>query len=161
PDHWHAAIAVDAMRAGKHVYCEKPISLTVNEGKLLRRVVQETGRVFQGGTLQRSDRKFRVAGELGLNGRVGKLHTVTLTLHQRWKAENDGPFPTCAPPAHLDWERWLGQAPLVDYCPQRCHGTFRRWYEYSGGQMADWGAHHLDITQWVLGMDRSGPQTVE
>jgi myo-inositol 2-dehydrogenase/D-chiro-inositol 1-dehydrogenase len=160
PDHWHTAIAVAAMRANKAVYCEKPISLTIDEGKLLVRTVQETGQVFLAGTLQRTDYRFRTACELVRNGRLGKLHTVKVTLPMRWAGENGGPFPTTAPPAELDWDTWLGQAPYAEYCPERCHGFFRRWYEYSGGQMTDWGTHNLDIAHWAMGMDDSGPLTV-
>lgn len=160
PDHWHTAIAVAALRAHKAVYCEKPISLTIDEGKLLVRTVQETGQVFLAGTHQRTDYRFRTACELVRNGRLGKLHTVTVTLPQRWRGESPGPFPTSAPPAELDWDTWLGQAPWVEYCPERCHGFFRRWYEYSGGQMTDWGAHNLDIAHWAMGIENAGPLTV-
>jgi myo-inositol 2-dehydrogenase/D-chiro-inositol 1-dehydrogenase len=160
PDHWHTAIAVAALRANKAVYCEKPISLTIDEGKLLVRTVQQTGQVFLAGTHQRTDYRFRTACELVRNGRLGKLHTVTVTLPQRWKGETPGPFPTSAPPAELDWDTWLGQAPWVDYCPERCHGSFRRWFEYSGGQMTDWGAHNIDIAHWAMGMENAGPLTV-
>jgi predicted dehydrogenase len=160
PDHWHTAIAVAALRANKAVYCEKPISLTIDEGKLLVRTVQETGQVFLAGTLQRTDYRFRTACELVRNGRLGKLHTVTVTLPMRWLGEDPGPFSPAAPPAELDWNAWLGQAPWVEYCPERCHGFFRRWFEYSGGQMTDWGAHNLDIAHWGMGMDDCGPLSV-
>jgi predicted dehydrogenase len=159
PDHWHTRIAVHAMRAGKAVYCEKPISLTVAEGQLLVRTVRETGSVFLGGTLQRSDRRFRTACELVRNGRLGTLRQVTVTLPQRWQGESAGPFATGTPPAELNWDFWLGQAPHVPYCKERCHGSFRRWYEYAGGQMADWGAHHIDIVHWALGAE--APLTLE
>jgi predicted dehydrogenase len=161
PDHWHTTIAVAALRANKAVYCEKPISLTIDEGKLLVRTVQETGQAFLAGTHQRTDYRFRTACELVRNGRLGKLHTITVTLPQRWQGENPGPFPTSAPPADLDWNTWLGQAPWVEYCPQRCHGFFRRWFEYAGGQMTDWGAHQLDIAHWAMGMENSGPLAVD
>lgn len=161
PDHWHALIAYHALKAGKAVYCEKPISLTIAEGQLLVKTVQETGQVFQAGTQQRSDWRFRMAAELVRNGRLGNLRQVTMTLPKRWKGETNGPFPPMDPPEELDWEQWLGQAPLVPYCPQRAHGHFRRWYEYAGGQMTDWGAHHMDIAHWAMDMDRSGPLVVD
>jgi predicted dehydrogenase len=161
PDHWHALIALEAMRAGKAVYCEKPVSLTVAEGQALVRAVRATGAVFLGGTQQRTAWKFRTAVGLVRDGRLGALRRVTVTLPRRWTGPYEGPFwhfPS-APPG-LDWDAWLGQAPRVDYCPQRCHGSFRRWYEYSGGQMTDWGAHHLDIVHWALDIRDGGPRTV-
>jgi len=161
PDHWHAQVAIDAMHAGKAVYCEKPVSLTIAEGQALVRTAQRTGAVFLGGTMQRTDRRFRTACELVRNGRLGRLHQVTVTLPQRWQGEGPGPFPTSDPPAELNWDLWLGQAPAVPYCKERCHGSFRRWYEYSGGQLTDWGAHHLDIVHWALDMDTSGPLTIQ
>ena len=161
PDHWHARIALDALEAGKAVYCEKPISLTVAEGQMLVKAVERTKGIFQGGTQQRGwSYKFRTASELVRNGRLGQIHTATVTLPQRWKGESDGPFENCPPPKGLNWEAWLGQAPLVEFCPERCHGLFRRWYEYAGGQMSDWGAHHMDIAQWALGVHETGPVTV-
>jgi len=161
PDHWHALIARDAMKAGKAVYCEKPISLTIAEGQMLVRTVRETGCVFQAGTQQRSDWRFRTAAELVRNNRLGQLNRVTLTLPQRWRGVSPGPFPTSSPPPELDWDQWLGQAPLVGYCPERAHGMFRRWFEYSGGQMTDWGAHHMDIACWAMGLEDVGTTTVE
>ncbi|HEY1380894.1 MAG TPA: Gfo/Idh/MocA family oxidoreductase [Gemmataceae bacterium] len=160
PDHWHARIAVEALHAGKAVYCEKPISLTVAEGQALVRAVRQTGGVFQAGTQQRTMARFRGAVELVRGGALGRLHTITVTLPERWKGEGNGPFPTLPVPPGLDWDTWLGQAPWAEYCPQRCHGFFRRWYEYSGGQITDWGAHHIDIAQWAIG-DDAAPLTVE
>jgi myo-inositol 2-dehydrogenase/D-chiro-inositol 1-dehydrogenase len=160
PDHWHALVALEAMRAGKAVYCEKPISLTIAEGQALVSTAQRTGCVFLGGTMQRNDRRFRTACELVRNGRLGRLHQVTVTLPQRWRGDSAGPFRASAPPAELNWDLWLGQAPVVPYCKERCHGSFRRWYEYSGGQLTDWGAHHLDIVHWALDMEAGGPVTI-
>jgi predicted dehydrogenase len=94
---------------------------------------------------------FRHACELIRAGGLGKLHTIKVTLPCRWTSESNGPFPPAPLPPGLDWDRWLGQAPVVDYCPRRCHGSFRRWYEYSGGQMTDWGAHQMDIAHWAQG----------
>ncbi|HQU43600.1 MAG: hypothetical protein B7Z73_08435 [Planctomycetia bacterium 21-64-5] len=159
PDHWHTAVALAALRAGKDVYCEKPLTLTIDEGKLLIEAVHETGRVFQVGTQQRSDARFRQACELVRNGRLGKLEKVTVSLPRSTKV--GGPFVTRPVPESLDWERWQGQAPAHDYSPERCHHDFRWWYEYSGGIMTDWGAHHIDIAHWALDVEHSGPLSVE
>jgi predicted dehydrogenase len=148
PDHWHVKMAIDACRAGKDVYVEKPLTLTVDEGKLLRQVVQETGRVVQVGSWQRSDHRFRLAVELVRQGRIGKLQQVDVVLG---KNVTGGPFPHRQPPGNLNWDLWQGQTPDVPYIEERCHYTFRWWHEYSGGQMTDWGAHHLDIAQWGIG----------
>jgi len=158
PDHWHTAIAIAACQAGKAVYCEKPLTLTIDEGKLLCRIVKETNTVFQVGTWQRSDHRFRLAAEMVRQGRLGKLRKVTITLG---KNTTGGPFATSPPPAGLNWDLWLGQAPAVEYCRERCHNRFRFWFEYAGGQMTDWGAHHVDIAQWAMGMQHSGPVSVE
>jgi len=158
PDHWHAAIANAAMRAGKDVYCEKPLTLTVAEGREIAKVQKKTGKVFQTGSQQRSDARFRLACELVRNGRIGKVQRVEARLPNGSKG---GPFQVKTPPADLDWDMWLGPAPWTEYIPERTHGSFRHWYEYSGGMMTDWGAHHLDITQWALGADNSGPIRIE
>lgn len=147
PDHWHVKMAADAMRSGKDVYVEKPLTLTIDEGKFLRQVAQETGQVVQVGSWQRSDSRFRLAVELVRQGRIGKLQTVEVVLG---KNQVGGPFPERSVPLQLNWDRWQGQTPDVPYIEQRCHYTFRWWYEYSGGQMTDWGAHHLDIAQWAI-----------
>jgi predicted dehydrogenase len=157
PDHWHTVIAVAAMRAGKDVYCEKPLTLTVDEGKHIVRAQKKTGRVFQVGSQQRSDRRFRMACELVRNGRIGKVRRVEARLPN---GSRGGPFQVKTPPADFNWDMWLGPAPWTEYIPERTHGSFRHWYEYSGGMMTDWGAHHLDITQWGLGMDGSGPMRI-
>jgi myo-inositol 2-dehydrogenase / D-chiro-inositol 1-dehydrogenase len=147
PDHWHAKMVIDACRAGKDVYVEKPLTLTIDEGKLIRKVAQETGRVIQVGSWQRSDHRFRLAVELVRQGRLGKLERVDIVLD---KHPTGGPFETRPVPENLNWELWQGQTPDVPYIPERCHYTFRWWYEYSGGKMTDWGAHHLDIGQWAI-----------
>lgn len=158
PDHWHTAMVIDACRAGKDVYCEKPLTLTIDEGKQLTQVVRETGRVVQVGTWQRSDHRFRLACEMVRQGRIGKLRKVSVVLG---KNQTGGPFPRQQPPANLNWDLWQGQTPDVPYIKERCHYTFRWWYEYSGGQMTDWGAHHLDIAQWGMGHDHSGPVEID
>jgi predicted dehydrogenase len=160
PDHWHTRIAIDAMKSGKDVYCQKPLTLTIDEGKLLCKAVKQSGRVLQVGTQQRSENnnRFLTAVALVREGRLGKIKRVTCTIGA---SKPGGPFKKTEPPAHLNWEMWLGQAPKVEYIKERCHGTFRWWYEYSGGKLTDWGAHHVDIAQWAIGMEKSGPTTVE
>jgi predicted dehydrogenase len=158
PDHWHTLVNLYALRRGKDVYSEKPLTLTIDEGKRLVQTVKETGRVLQTGTQQRSDPQFRLVCELVQNGRIGKLQRVTTIVPAGLRA---GPFATKPVPEKLDWDMWLGQAPKVDYVPERCHTTFRFWYDYSGGTITDWGAHHNDIALWGMGMDRTGPTSVE
>ena len=147
PDHWHTKMVIDACRAGKDVYCEKPLTLTIDEGKLLRDVVASTGRVVQVGSWQRSDQRFRLAVEMVRQGRIGKLQSVDVVLG---KNKTGGPFAKRRVPGNLNWNLWQGQTPDVPYLEERAHYTFRWWYEYSGGQMTDWGAHHLDIAQWGI-----------
>ena len=158
PDHWHTLVNLYALRRGKDVYSEKPLTLTIDEGKRLVATVKETGRVLQTGTQQRSEAQFRLVCELVQNGRLGKLHKVTTIVPAGLR---EGPFPSKPVPPKLNWDMWLGQAPKVDYVPQRTHTTFRFWYDYSGGTITDWGAHHNDIALWGMGMDGSGPTSVE
>jgi len=150
PDHWHAGMLVDAVKAGKHVYVEKPLTLTIDEGKVIRKLMAESDRVVQVGSWQRSDQHFRTAVELVRAGRIGRLERIDVALGTN---EVGGPFPAAPPPAGLDWDRWLGQAPLVPYCRERCHYSFRWWLDYAGGKITDHGAHHLDIAQWAIGAD--------
>ncbi len=140
-------MAIDACRAGKDVYVEKPVSLTIDEGKLLRKVAQETGRVVQVGSWQRSDARFRLAVEMVRAGRIGQLKKVTCATGPN---PAGGPFPEVPAPENLNWDLWLGPAPQVPYVAQRCHYTFRWWYEYAGGKITDWGAHDIDIAQWGI-----------
>lgn len=160
PDHWHSKIVIDALRAGKDVQCQKPLTLTIDEGKQICRVVKESGKILHIGTQQRSENKsmFLKAIVLAQSGRLGKKLTATCSIGG---GPTGGPFAPSAPPEGLDWDFWLGQAPLVDYTRERCHGTFRWWLEYSGGKMTDWGAHHIDIAQWGLGYTNSGPVEIE
>lgn len=148
PDHWHAKILVDACRAQKDVYCEKPLTLTIDEGKAIRNAVDSTNRIVQVGSWQRSDHRFRLAAEMVRQGRVGQLQQVDVVLG---KNKQGGPFAIDDPPPELNWNLWQGQTPEVPFLHERCHYTFRWWYAYSGGQMTDWGAHHLDIAQWGIG----------
>jgi len=160
PDHWHTKIAIEAMLAGKDVYCEKPLTLTIGESKQICRVTEQTGRVFQVGTQQRSEYKemFLKAVVLARSGRLGKkLHALSSV----GGAQSDGPFPTADPPENLDWDMWLGQAPEVAYCEKRVHYQFRWWFEYSGGQVTDWGVHHTDIAVWALGGEATGPVEIQ
>ena len=158
PDHWHTLINIHAMRARKDVYSEKPLTLTIDEGKHVVEAARETGRVFQTGSQQRSDRRFRLACELVRNGRLGRLTHITTFLPPGPKG---GPFEPSTPPEALDWDFWLGSTPKVPYIEERCHGSFRYWYQFSGGTMTDWGAHHNDIAQWANGTERSGPVAIE
>jgi predicted dehydrogenase len=156
PDHWHTLVNLAALRAGKDVYSEKPLTLTIDEGKYLVDTVKKTKRVLQVGSQQRSDPKFRLACELVRNGRIGKLQEVQVVLPA---GHREGPFPAEEVPKELDWDFWQGQAPVNPYCRQRTHTTFRFWYDYSGGTVTDWGAHHNDIARWGIGED--GPISAE
>lgn len=158
PDHWHAQIAIAAMKSGKDVYCEKPMTLVIDEGKKVVRTMHQTKRVFQTGSQQRSDARFRLACELVRNGRIGTLRHVTAHLPT---GPTGGPFEVKPVPTDLDWEMWQGPAPERDYVFERTHGNFRWWRTYSGGMLTDWGAHHNDISQWGIGADGSGPISVE
>lgn len=155
PDHWHAKMVIDACRAGKDIYCEKPLTLTIDEGRTILDVVRASDRIVQVGSWQRSDHRFRLAVELVRAGRIGKLESVEVILG---KNVTGGPFEQMRPPAHLNWNLWQGQTPDVPYIPERSHYTFRWWQEYSGGQMTDWGAHHVDIAHWAV---NSNPVTIE
>ncbi|MBI3881491.1 MAG: Gfo/Idh/MocA family oxidoreductase [Verrucomicrobia bacterium] len=161
PDHWHAIISVAAAYAGKDIYCEKPLSETVKEARAMVAAVRRNQRVFQTGSMQRSSREFRVACELVRNGVIGKISRVTVGV--------GGPGKPCDLPEEpmepgLDWNMWLGPAPMRPYnsilSPRGVHTHFPAWrnyWEYGGGMVTDWGAHHFDIAQWGLGMDASGP----
>lgn len=174
PDHWHTKIAVEAMYAGKDVYCEKPLTLTIDEGKRIEKVVKETGRVFQVGTMQRteSEQRFLQAVALIRNGRIGKVKKITCGINGM---EASPVIPAVAVPDGLDWDFWLGPAPKVPYraLPEmrkgygggvplysNCHYSFRNWHEYSGGKLTDWGAHHVDIACWALGASDTGPSKI-
>jgi predicted dehydrogenase len=156
PDHWHTLVNIHALRSGKDVYSEKPLTLTIAEGQKLVEVAQQTGRILQTGSQQRSDARFRLACELVRNGVLGKIKHVQVILPH---GMHGGPFATKPVPANLDWDFWQGQTPAVEYVPERCHFSFRYWYDYSGGTMTDWGAHHNDIALWGLGV--KGPVTIE
>jgi predicted dehydrogenase len=163
PDHWHTKILVEAMLAGKDAYCEKPLTLTIDEGKLIRRVQEQTGRVVQVGTQQRSSfNLFNKALAVIADGRLGKLKKIVVGIDAGgWSPE----IPVADVPESLDWDRWLGPTPKMDYRfairkkqPAKNytngHTHFRWWYEHSGGKLTDWGAHHIDIA--MLGIVAAG-----
>ncbi len=159
PDHWHALPMIDACLAGKDVYCEKPLGLTVAEGKAMVEAARKAKRVVQTGSQQRSDDRFRLACELVRSGRLGKIKTVRISLP---RVNFTGPaVPDSAPPPQLDYQTWLGPAANRPYNVKRVHYLFRFFWDYSGGQMTNFGAHHLDIAQWGLGRDESGPVSIE
>ena len=155
PDHWHTLVNLAAVKSGKDVYGEKPLTLTIDEGKRLVQAVRQHKTILQTGTQQRSDNRFRLAAELVRNGRLGKLKQVTVFLPAGLRA---GPFAATPVPNGLNWDFYLGQAPRVDYVKERTHTTFRYWFDYSGGTITDWGAHHNDIVRWAIGLE--GPSSV-
>jgi predicted dehydrogenase len=164
PDHWHAYMGIAAVRAGKDVYCEKPLTHNIHEALTLVREVRRTGRVFQVGSQQRSAREFRVAAELIRNGRLGRISAVHLTFGD---PAVPCAFPEEPPEPGLDWDLWCGPGPLVPYSsqlsPRGLHTHYPPWrntWEFGGGPVTNWGAHHLDIAHWALGHDESGPVEV-
>ena len=169
PDHWHSKIAIEAMQAGKDVYCEKPLTLTIDEGKQIIKTLDETKRVFQVGTQQRTEMKQNFLQAIGIirEGRIGDVKKITCNIGG---PIDSGPIPVAEVPKGLNWDMWLGQAPKVDYRAlkkegkrrgfTRCHYEFRWWYEYSGGKMTDWGAHHVDIAQWAIEQNGIGQGVV-
>jgi predicted dehydrogenase len=159
PDHWHAIPVIAAAKAKKDIYCQKPLSLTIAEGRAMSNAVKKHERVFQTGSQQRSDSNFRRACELVRNGRIGKLHTVRVGLPSGrpdyGKTGNrKKPEPV---PEGFNYDFWLGPAAAAPYAPARCHVNFRWIYDYSGGQVTDWGGHHPDCAQWGMGTEDTGP----
>jgi predicted dehydrogenase len=155
PDHWHALTTIHACQAGKDVYVEKPLSLTIIEGRKMVEAARTHQRIVQTGSQQRSNNRFRLACELVRNGRLGKLQRVLVGI----PAVNFSgpPVADSDPPPELDYDFWLGPAPQRPYNVKRVHYNFRFFWDYSGGQMTNFGAHDIDIAQWGLGMDDSGP----
>ena len=164
-DHWHTQIAIDAMNAGKDVYCEKPLTLTIREGQQILETEKKTGRVVQVGTQQRTEfeQRFATAAAMIRDNRIDQVKKITVCFGG---SRESGPLPVADPPKSLNWEKWLGQCPLVDYRAAdtitdlegwgagfpfgRAHRYYRWFYEYSGGKLTDWGAHHCDIAMWAL-----------
>jgi predicted dehydrogenase len=161
PDHWHAVHVVDSCKAGKDIYCEKPLSQTVAEARAMVNAVRKYDRVFQTGSMQRSDWHFRLGCELVRNGYIGQLQHITVGVGG---PPGDRPLPAQPVPDYLDWDMWLGPVLWRPYneelSPNISFDGFPNWRNHSafgGGGMTDWGAHHFDIAQWGLGMDESGP----
>ncbi len=159
PDHWHALQTIHACQAGKDVYCEKPLSLTVVEGRKMVEAARANKRIVQTGSQQRSAKEFRLACELVRNGYIGKLEKVLVGLPGPNHPKD--PVPDSDPPATLDYDLWLGPAPQRPYNVKRVHYNFRFFWDYSGGQMTNFGAHHIDIAHWGMGVDDSGPLEVD
>ncbi|QDT08723.1 Gfo/Idh/MocA family protein [Planctomycetes bacterium K23_9] len=160
PTHWKVKIAIDAMNAGKDVYCEKPITLTVAEGEELKSAVRSTGRMFQAGTQQRTDARFVKACRLIRDGQLGKIRRIVVELPSVTWTE-PGPFAIKPVPESLDWKTWLGSAPTVGYQEERCHYNWRYWFDYAGGKLCGWGAHHIDIARWALPDGENHPSRVD
>jgi len=159
PDHWHALTTIHACQAGKDVYCEKPLTLTVAEGRKMVEAARANRRIVQTGSQQRSDAKFRLTCELVRSGRIGKVERVIVGLPG--VNFTGPPVPDSDPPPELDYDFWLGPAPKRPYNVKRVHYLFRFFWDYSGGQMTNFGAHDIDIAQWGLDVDASGPVAVE
>jgi len=161
PDHWRSLVCIHACQAGKDVYAEKPMTLTVAEGRLMVKAARKYKRVFQTGSQQRSHAANRFGCELVRNGRLGKIHTV---IGSNYPSPWECNFPAQQVPAGLDWNMWCGPNELVPYhvhlCSPRSQPGWISFRPYSGGEMTGWGAHGLDQVQWALGMDESGPVEV-
>lgn len=161
PDHWHAMHVVDAAKAGKDIYCEKPLSLTIDEGRAMVNAVRKYKRVLQTGSMQRSQYNFRQAADLIRNGYIGDIKEVNVSVGEPVK-ECD--LPSLPAPAHLDWDSWIGPSLYRGYNPILSPALdapewslWRLYHGFGGGYVTDWGAHMFDIVQWALGMDQSGP----
>jgi predicted dehydrogenase len=172
PDHWHALMAIDACKAGKDIYLEKPLTLTIKEGQEVVKAVRENGTILGVGSQQRSEQNFQHAVRMVQKGKIGKLRQVLVNVGQ---PESPKPYdlPEQEVPAGLDWQAWLGPLPDLHYneelnppisldpeVNEKIWGAWRWYKETGGGLMTDWGAHMFDIAQWGMGMDRSGPQRI-
>jgi predicted dehydrogenase len=158
PDHWHTKILIDAMEAGKDVYVEKPMTLTIAEGITVCEAVGKSGRVIQVGTQQRSEYEgaFLRAVALAREGFLGKTLKATVFIPSTYHRGTEE-LPIIDPPDSLNWDRWCGPVQKLPYCPERCHATWRSWVETGYGPLTDWGAHHIDIAHWALGAEHTGP----
>jgi len=161
PDHWHAQMAVDAAKAGKDIYCEKPLSSSVAEGRAMVDAARKYQRVFQTGSMQRSWDRFRHAVELIRNGYIGEIKEIKVAIGAPYKSCD---LPTEQAPSNIDWDAWIGPAPYRGYhrdlaCPigDKRWGVWRDYFPFGGGMVTDWGAHMFDIVQWALDLDHSGP----
>jgi myo-inositol 2-dehydrogenase/D-chiro-inositol 1-dehydrogenase len=163
PDHWHSIPVLMAAKAGKSIYCQKPLALTIPEGRAMANAVKKYGVIFQTGSQQRSDENFRRVCELVRNGRIGKLLKVECGLPSGTPDYGKtGHLTNTIPvPAGFDYQTWLGPAPEAPYCPARTHVNFRWVLDYSGGQLTDWGGHHPDIAQWGMGTELTGPVKIQ
>jgi predicted dehydrogenase len=151
PDHWHALPTVMACQAGKDVYVEKPLALTIGEGRVMVNAARRYNRVVQMGTQQRSSNHFREAAEYVKSGALGKIRLVKTWAYQDWMG-NIAPVPDSEPPSTVDYDMWLGPAPKRPFNRNRFHFNFRWYYDYSGGLMTDWGAHMIDVANWAMGV---------
>lgn len=158
PDHWHTLISVYAAQAGKDIYCEKPLTRDIAEGRALVNAVRRHARVFQVGSQQRSEANFRYACELVRSGKIGKLHTIRTGFGA---GPEGGDASVTQPPAGLDWDMYVGPAEMTPFQPPRYGFNFRWYLNYSGGMITDWGAHQNDIAQWGSGFEYSGPVDVD
>lgn len=161
PDHWHAKIAIDAVRAGKDVYLQKPTSLTIEEGRKMSDAVNASGRILQIGSQQRSMEQFRVACELVRNGRIGQLKSIDVRLPGDPAGGNPIEMPI---PKSLNYDMWLGQTPYIPYTLDRVHPLqgydrpgWLRCEQFGAGMITGWGAHHFDIAHWAMDTEYSGP----
>ena len=161
PDHWHSVITISALKNGKDVYCEKPLTHNIHESVEVIKAVKKYNRILQTGSMQRSSSEFRIACELVRNGVIGKIKNVGIAVGDPGRPCD---LPEESPEPGLNWNLWCGPAPLRAYSsvlsPRGIHNHFPAWrnyMEYGGGMVTDWGAHHIDIAQWGLGTDNSGP----
>ncbi len=160
PDHWHALCTLEALRNGKDVYCEKPVTHTFQEGQLVYREVAKREAVFQTGSQQRSSQEFRRAVQLVRSGILGKIQRIEVGLPPGYD-KPQGDTKVIAPPDHLDYDQWCGPAPKLPYMRARHHRWWRGHRAFGGGVLMDWIGHHNDIAHWAIGADRSGPTKIE